>query len=109
MIMNIKGKNKTIFDIKDFSELVREYMGDDASRFLDKAIESNQEDGKYQELRFNSDMASYESQVEENRYAFVDILDEIEKIESVLNSPRMNRVKLQKATKEIKKVVNNQI
>ena len=109
MIMNIKGKNKTIFDIKDFSELVREYMGDDASRFLDKAIGAKQEDDKYQELKFNSDMTSYESQVEENRYAFVDILDEIEKIESVLNSPRMNRVKLQKATKEIKKVVNNQI
>ena len=57
----------------------------------------------------NTDLASYEADLESNRRAFQDIQDELICISNILRWKRMNRELLSDHVKRIKTIISNQI
>lgn len=91
-VLMIAGKPETIFKARDFEYLVEKYMGYEAA----KAGE-------------NTDLASYEADLESNHRAFQDIQTEAAVITGVLQEKRINREKIAHAIREIGKILSNQI
>ena len=69
------GKSEIMYDFRDFLESVEKFMGWDARHYLEEYAEELQEAANYTEARINSDLDSYESDLESNTCAFNDIED----------------------------------
>lgn len=91
-VLMIAGKPETIFKARDFEYLIEKHMGYEAA----KAGE-------------NTDLASYEADLESNHRAFQDIQTEAAVIMGVLQEKRINREKIAHAVREIGKILSNQI
>lgn len=78
------GSVHTLFEFRHFLELVEDYMGYDAAKWLRTHLESN-------------------------RRAFQDIQTEAAAITQVLQGKRVDRQKIAHSVREIGKIISNQI
>lgn len=102
------GSTKVIFDHDDFIKLISEYMGTDAEYRLKEIISDLQDKADYTAQKVNTDLDSYESQLDSQTAAFNDILDGLEKIQDMINN-QLNRKALQQIVDSCMKEVLNQI
>lgn len=84
-VLMIAGKPETIFKARDDEEVRSAKAGE------------------------NTDLASYEADLESNHRAFQDIQTEAAVITGVLQEKRINREKIAHAIREIGKILSNQI
>ena len=107
------GKNSTMFRGEDFIELVDQYMGFEAARWLRERLEQLEEAADYTlqkaEAEAGTDLTNYEASLESNTRAFQEINEQAEAIMNVLQAPRMNRQAISHAVREIGRIINNQI
>ena len=60
-----------------------------------------------QEKRIHTDLECYEADLEANRNAFSDILEELKTNERLMDSKRTNKVKVDKSLSQIHKIISN--
>lgn len=108
-VLMIAGKPETIFKARDFEYLVEKYMGYEAAKYFREYAEKADEEVRSAKAGENTDLASYEADLESNRRAFQDIQDELICISNILRWKRMNRELLSDHVKRIKTIIFNQI
>lgn len=108
-VLMIAGKPETIFKARDFEYLVEKYMGYEAAKYFREYAEKADEEVRSAKAGENTDLASYEVDLESNRRAFQDIQDELICISNILRWKRMNRELLSDHVKRIKTIISNQI
>ena len=108
-VLMIAGKPETIFKARDFEYLVEKYMGYEAAKYFREYAEKADEEVRSAKAGKNTDLASYEADLESNRRAFQDIQDESICISNILRWKRMNRELLSDHVKRIKTIISNQI
>lgn len=108
-VLMIAGKPETIFKVRDFEYLVEKYMGYEAAKYFREYAEKADEEVRSAKAGENTDLASYEADLESNRRAFQDIQDELICISNILRWKRMNRELLSDHVKRIKTIISNQI
>ena len=108
-VLMIAGKPETIFKARDFEYLVEKYMGYEAAQYFREYAEKADEEVRSAKAGENTDLASYEADLESNRRAFQDIQDELICISNILRWKRMNRELLSDHVKRIKTIISNQI
>ena len=108
-VLMIAGKPETIFKARDFEYLVEKYMGYEAAKYFREYAEKADEKVRSAKAGENTDLASYEADLESNRRAFQDIQDELICISNILRWKRMNRELLSDHVKRIKTIISNQI
>lgn len=108
-VLMIAGKPETIFKARDFEYLAEKYMGYEAAKYFREYAEKADEEVRSAKAGENTDLASYEADLESNRRAFQDIQDELICISNILRWKRMNRELLSDHVKRIKTIISNQI
>lgn len=108
-VLMIAGKPETIFKARDFEYLVEKYMGYEAAKYFREYAEKADEEVRSAKAGENTDLASYEADLESNHRAFQDIQDELICISNILRWKRMNRELLSDHVKRIKAIISNQI
>lgn len=108
-VLMIAGKPETIFKARDFEYLVEKYMGYEAAKYFREYAEKADEEVRSAKAGENTDLVSYEADLESNRRAFQDIQDELICISNILRWKRMNRELLSDHVKRIKTIISNQI
>lgn len=103
-VLMIAGKPETIFKARDFEYLVEKHMGYEAAKYSRLIAEP-----VAKLAGENTDLASYEADLESNHRAFQDIQTEAAVITGVLQEKRINREKIAHAVREIGKILSNQI
>lgn len=103
------GSIHTRFEFRHFLELVDDYMGYDATKWLRTHVEQAEKAADYTQAKVDTDLTAYESDLESNRRAFQDIQTEAAAIMEVLQGNRVNRQKIAHSVKEIGKIISNQI
>lgn len=84
-------------------------MGYEAAKYFREYAEKADEEVRSVKAGENTDLASYEADLESNRRAFQDIQDELICISNILRWKRMNRELLSDHVKRIKTIISNQI
>lgn len=101
--------------LKPFSQPVilniwlKKHMGYEAAKYFREYAEKADEEVRSAKAGENTDLASYEADLESNRRAFQDIQTEAAVIMGVLQEKRINREKITHAVREIGKIISNQI
>ena len=108
-VLMIAGKTETIFKARDFEYLVEKHMGYEAAKYFREYAEKADEEVRSAKAGENTDLASYEADLESNHRAFQDIQTEAAVIMGVLQEKRINREKIAHAVREIGKIISNQI
>lgn len=108
-VLMIAGKPETIFKARDFEYLVEKHMGYEEAKYFREYAEKADEEVRSAKAGENTDLASYEADLESNRRAFQDIQDELICISNILRWKRMNRELLSDHVKRIKTIISNQI
>lgn len=108
-VLMIAGKPETIFKARDFEYLVEKHMGYEVAKYFREYAEKADEEVRSAKAGENTDLASYEADLESNRRAFQDIQDELICISNILRWKRMNRELLSDHVKRIKTIISNQI
>ena len=108
-VLMIAGKPETIFKARDFEYLVEKHMGYEAAKHFREYAEKADEEVRSAKAGENTDLASYEADLESNRRAFQDIQDELICISNILRWKRMNRELLSDHVKRIKTIISNQL
>ena len=103
------GSNHTLFKFRDFLELVDQEMGMGAAKWLEAHVNRLEEAADYTTAKVDTDLTGYESTLDSNRTAFMDIQEETGAIMEILDGPRMNRQRITHAVREIGKIIENQI
>lgn len=110
VVVSLKdGSNHTLFKFRDFLELVDQEMGMDAAKWLKTHVNRLEEAADYTTAKIDTDLTSYESTLDSNHTAFLDIQSEAEAIMGVLQDKRISREKIAQAIREIDTIINNQI
>ena len=105
-VLMIAGKPETIFTARDFEYLVEKHMGYEAAKYFREYAEKADEEVRSAKAGENTDLASYEADLESNHRAFQDIQTEAAVI---IQEKRINREKITHAVREIGKIISNQI
>lgn len=99
----------TLFQFRDFLELVDQNMGMDAARWLENHVSQAEKAADYTTAKVNTDLQSYEANLDSNRTAFQDIQDAVDSIDDLLCESRVDRDKMAFHIGEIRKIISNQI
>lgn len=105
-VLMIAGKPETIFKARDFEYLVEKHMGYEAAKYFREYAEKADEEVRSAKAGENTDLASYEADLESNHRAFQDIQTEAAVITGVLQEKRINREKIAHAVREIGKIIS---
>ena len=108
-VLMIAGKPETIFTVRDFEYLVEKHMGYEAAKYFREYAEEADEEVRLAKAGENTDLASYEADLESNRRAFQDIQAEAAAITQVLQGKRVDRQKIAHSVREIGKIISNQL
>lgn len=108
-VLMIAGKPETIFNARDFEYLVEKHMGYEAAQYFREYAEKADEEVRSAKAGENTDLASYEANLESNQRAFQDIQDELMGISNILRWKRMNRELLSNYVNRIKTIISNQL
>ena len=103
------GSNHTLFQFRDFLELVDQKMGMDAAKWLEAHVNRLEEAADYTTAKIDTDLTGYEASLDSNRTAFMDIQSETAAIMEVLQGKRIERKKITHAVREIGRIIENQI
>ena len=110
VVVSLKGgSNHTLFKFRDFLDLVDQEMGMDAAKWLEAHVNQLEAAADYTTAKVETDLTSYESTLDSNRTAFMDIQYQAETNTGVLQEKRISRDKISHAIREIGKIINNQI
>lgn len=109
-VMEMKdGKTAAVFELGDVLEMVEEYAGPEPRRFIEEqAAEIEQEKADFEEQE-----KYYEGRIEKmedhQRALLNDVKEEVEAMEQLLDAPRLNRVKLYAAVRNIRKMIQTEL
>jgi 5'-deoxynucleotidase YfbR-like HD superfamily hydrolase len=110
MIQLSNGTQAFILNPRDLVDIAYNALGGEFSEEIEKVITKASEDEIYQEKRFNSDMLSYEGQIEDYRNIMIDTIEELEKlVDTIEESKRINREDILKQLKQSIKNLNSEL
>lgn len=102
------GRNHVILNGDCFIELVDDYMGRECGEYLKEMIGLLKEQADYTSREIETDLIAYETELNNNRYAFEDITIELDSIQKIIDG-RLNRKELERIVHNIRSIINNQI
>lgn len=108
-MLRINGRMENILKPYDFERLVEQYMGSDAARYFRQYQESADEEVRSAVEGENSDLRSYEMELENDADAFREIRDELEQALCLIGRPRTDKKKLAALIKRVYKVADNRL
>ena len=108
-VLMIAGKPETIFKARDFEYLVKNTWDMKRPSISGNTLKRLMKKSDRPKAGENTDLASYEADLESNHRAFQDIQTEAAVIMGVLQVKRINREKIAHAIREIGKILSNQI
>lgn len=109
MIQLNDGTQAFILNPRDLVDIAYEKLGSEYSNEIEKVIHTQEENEIYARERFNTDLNSYEGQIEEYRDCMLEVQEILEKLEeSIEDSKRLNRDEILKQIRlSIKKLNSN--
>lgn len=108
-VLMIAGKPETIFNARNFEYLVEKHMGYEAAKYFREYAEQADEEIRSAKAGKNTDLASYEADLESNCRAFQDIQDELNGISNILQWKRLNRDLISTHVDRIETIISNQL
>lgn len=104
------GQNELVMSPNDLQYIADKYLGYEYAAEIGNLITQATEEEIYVEKRINTDLDSYESELESNRDCFLDISEQVEQFQSYLaDAKRIERTKLNTLLNNILISINNQI
>lgn len=97
------GTQAFILNSKDLVDVAYDKLGLEYSNEIEKVIQSSSEAKLYAEKRFNSDMNSYEGQIEEYRDCMLEVQQIAEEIETYIHEAK--RFEKKKALEKIELII----
>lgn len=107
-IVDIAGRLEVVSGIQDMEPYIREHLGEEASGYMMEYIRELECELDAWRAGEMSDLAAYESELEENQSAFSDIWDKLQAIKNLLKAQRLNREDIAAYIQEIELTVANQ-
>lgn len=104
--ININGTSELITDTEDLLKAIYSTNYEIAEQ-LEKDLQKALTEKQLQDRREQSDMIAYESELEENRSAFGDILEELGQLEGIVSSKRISKDKAIGIVSDIRKIISN--
>lgn len=104
--VNIGGQQELITSSEDLLVILRR-VNYDVAEELDKDLHKALTEKQLQDKREQSDMIAYESELEEDRAAFGDILDLLGRLEDIVGSKRVSKDKAMGIISDIRKIISN--
>lgn len=109
-VMEMKdGKTATVFGFRDVLEMIEEYAGPEAKRFIEEYVSEIEQAG----VDFEEQEKYYEGRIEKledrQRALLNDVKEELEAVEQFLDAPRLNRAKLYAAVRNIQKMIRAEL
>ena len=104
--ININGTSELITNTEDLLKAIYSAnyeIAEELEKDLHKALTERQ----LQDQKAQSDMIAYESELEENRDAFGDILEALGQLEGIISSKRVSKDKAMGILSNIRKVISN--
>ena len=104
--VNIGGQQELITRSEDLLVALRKVnyeVAEELEKDLHKALTEKQ----LQDQKLQSDMIAYESQLDENRDAFGDMLEALGQLEDIIGSKRINKDKSMGIMSDIRKIISN--
>lgn len=104
------GVTEILFDARDFCELVDRYIGYDARKYAESLVEALEAAKEENAYKHGTDLPVYESQLDSNNSAFIEIQEIVERITKQLDTqPRILKTYLRKDLETIENILGNQI
>lgn len=104
-LRDLEGNYDFIYESADFAQILEDKLGIDYKNYF---IEVNSK-ADYNKVKVNSDLNAYESELESNRDTAQDILDTLECLYSIMESKRLDRVKITEKLNSIESKLVNMI
>ena len=102
VIQLLDGTQAFILNSRDLIDIAYNTLGSEYSAEIEKVIQSSTEAEIYAEKRFNSDMNSYEGQIETYRDCMLEVVEIAENLLEYINeTKKIDRLKI---TQELEKV-----
>lgn len=109
-LLNLKdGSAHTLFEFRQFLDLVDVHMGMEAAQFLKQHWDELEQMADYTTAKMDTDLEAYETQLESNQQAFEEIKAKVIAITALLQKERLNRKKIANALWELEKIIAKQI
>lgn len=109
-VLDVKfGRPLVVFEPRDVLDVIDLYCGEDIARYLRDIFDNDTAEERAVELQVNTDLDSYEAQLESNSRAFCDIREEVEALKKEIEGTRINRVKVNDRLRIITILIDNQI
>ena len=104
--ININGTSELITNTEDLLKAI--YSANyEIAEGLDKDLQKALTERQLQDQKAQSDMIAYESELDENRDAFGDILEELGQLEDIISGKRVSKDKAMGILSNIRKVISN--
>jgi hypothetical protein len=94
-----------IADNNDLVKLIKQHIGYEIAQLVEELCKS----ADREQIRADSDLLSYESELEDNKIAFDVLDDDINLLLRELSTPRINREKIRDIAKQMKCIVQDQM
>ena len=92
VIQLLDGSQHIVFNPKDLIDIAYDKLGSEYSNEIEKVVQTQEENEIYARERLNTDLNSYEGQIEEYRDCMLEVQEILEKLEeSIEDSKRLNR------------------
>ena len=97
VIQLLDGSQHIVFNSKDLIDIAYDKLGIEYSNLIENITETQEENEIYAKERLNTDLNSYEGQIEEYRDCMLEVQEILEKLEETIEeSKRLNREEILK-------------
>ena len=103
------GSMEVLLGADDFQRLIYDRLGKDAEQEVIKLREAADSVKVNADAKVNTDLDSYESSLQSNTAAFIDILEILKTVNVLVSAKRIDKAKISKALKQIEILISNQI
>lgn len=110
MVVTLKDGKNTIFaeNERDLVYLIREYLSDDVSIWVEDYIQKLIKEADYTDRKVNTDLNSYESQLENQNSAFSEISEQLDNLKEYIDdtTKKMTKKNVLGYIKSIEDILN---
>ena len=101
------GNKELITDEENLIDIADKFVGYEYSKIIEDIISTKSAEEQYAEMKYNSDMVSYEQQLDNYNSCLTDINDTLEELENYLSdAKRINRNTIDNFVLKLRNLVN---
>jgi len=103
------GTREAIFNDEQFEDLLRDKLSSSVAIYYKEKISELKEKADYTAIKVNTDLDSYESDLEFNRNCFLELYDMVEELERKICEKRTTKLDISNLLKRMERKISSQI